>query len=64
MRRRRIAGLLVSVLVTGVWGWAVLRVVVTPGDTGPLESAVAAGGWGLSLLPIHVVAVPVRAPRR
>ncbi|MEV8569196.1 hypothetical protein AB0436_27045 [Streptomyces sp. NPDC051322] len=64
MRRRRIAGLLVSVLVTGVWWWTVLRLVVAPGDSGPLESAVAVGGWGLSLLPIHVVAVPARAPRR
>ncbi|MDR6979197.1 hypothetical protein J2X68_005931 [Streptomyces sp. 3330] len=38
-----------------VWWWAVLRLAVTP-DAGALEGAVAAGGWGLSLLPVHCVA--------
>ncbi|MEU6226477.1 hypothetical protein [Streptomyces sp. NPDC047042] len=35
-----------------VWWWAVLRLVLAPG-AGVLEGAVAAGGWGLSLLPVH-----------
>ncbi|MER5756591.1 hypothetical protein [Streptomyces sp. NPDC002088] len=35
-----------------VWWWAVLRLALVP-DTGVLEGAVAAGGWGLSLLPVH-----------
>ncbi|AWW37227.1 hypothetical protein DN051_11735 [Streptomyces cadmiisoli] len=35
-----------------VWWWAVLRLVLAP-DAGALEGAVAAGGWGLSLLPVH-----------
>ncbi|WP_282700201.1 hypothetical protein [Streptomyces sp. CC219B] len=37
-----------------VWWWAVLRLAVAP-DAGVLEGAVAAGGWGLSLLPVHCV---------
>ncbi len=35
-----------------VWWWAVLRLALVPG-AGVLEGAVAAGGWGLSLLPVH-----------
>ncbi|WP_409469300.1 hypothetical protein [Streptomyces sp. HC307] len=35
-----------------VWWWAVLRLAVAP-DAGALEGTVAAGGWGLSLLPVH-----------
>ena len=34
------------------WWWAVLRLALTP-HAGALEGAVAAGGWGLSLLPVH-----------
>ncbi|MGW6738141.1 hypothetical protein [Streptomyces sp. NPDC055013] len=37
-----------------LWWWAVLRLALTP-DAGVLEGAVAAGGWGLSLLPVHCV---------
>jgi hypothetical protein len=37
-----------------LWWWAVLRLAFTPG-AGVLEGAVAAGGWGLSLLPVHCV---------
>ncbi|MFF7309492.1 hypothetical protein [Streptomyces sp. NPDC008137] len=37
-----------------LWWWAVLRLVVVPG-AGVLEAAVAAGGWGLSVLPVHCV---------
>ncbi|MFI8965204.1 hypothetical protein ACIGO8_24185 [Streptomyces sp. NPDC053493] len=48
----------------GLWWWAVVRLLLVPGDTGPVEGAVAAGGWGLSLLPVHVAASsrPPRAP--
>ncbi|WND17807.1 hypothetical protein [Streptomyces violaceus] len=43
------------VLGLGVlWWWAVLRLAVVPG-AGMLEAAVAAGGWGLSVLPVHCV---------
>lgn len=44
------AGLGLGVL----WWWAVLRLALAP-DAGALEGAVAAGGWGLSLLPVHCV---------
>ncbi|MHC3474268.1 hypothetical protein ACYF6T_36985 [Streptomyces sp. 7R007] len=37
-----------------LWWWAVLRLALSP-HAGALEGAVAAGGWGLSLLPVHCV---------
>ncbi|WP_460106454.1 hypothetical protein [Streptomyces sp. YKOK-J1] len=37
-----------------VWWWAVLRIALGQG-AGVLEGAVAAGGWGLSVLPVHCV---------
>ncbi|MEU9864956.1 hypothetical protein AB0D99_29185 [Streptomyces sp. NPDC047971] len=40
----------------GLWWWAVLRLVLVPEQSGLVEGAVAAGGWGLSLLPVHVAA--------
>ncbi|MFH9424736.1 hypothetical protein [Streptomyces sp. NPDC017529] len=39
----------------GLWWWAVLRLTLWPGTPGIVEGAVAAGGWGLSLLPVHCV---------
>ncbi|MFJ4876118.1 hypothetical protein ACIP93_12995 [Streptomyces sp. NPDC088745] len=51
--RRVVLGTLV--LLFGVlWWWAVLRLALVPQEAGPVEGAVAAGGWGLSLLPVHV----------
>ncbi|MFC5220642.1 hypothetical protein [Streptomyces coerulescens] len=50
-----------------LWWWAVLRLALVP-DAGALEAGVAAGGWGLSLLPVHCVpkarAVGAVDPRR
>ncbi|MFJ1716033.1 hypothetical protein [Streptomyces sp. NPDC088260] len=47
----------VSALVLGgMWWWAVLRLVLVPAHAGFVEGAVAAGGWGLSLLPVHAAA--------
>ncbi|MFD7701279.1 hypothetical protein [Streptomyces caelestis] len=37
-----------------LWWWAVARLLLVP-DAGAVEGAVAAGGWGLSLLPVHCV---------
>ncbi|GAB2939601.1 MULTISPECIES: hypothetical protein [Streptomyces] len=37
-----------------LWWWGVLRLAVAP-DAGAVEGAVVAGGWGLSLLPVHCV---------
>ncbi|MGW4998920.1 hypothetical protein ACWEP8_14670 [Streptomyces hydrogenans] len=45
-----------GLVVGGLWWWAVLRLLLVPGEAGPVEGAVAAGGWGLSLLPVHVAA--------
>ena len=38
----------------GLWWWAVIRLAFAA-DAGVLEGAVASGGWGLSLLPVHCV---------
>ncbi|MGW4436332.1 hypothetical protein ACWELO_11305 [Streptomyces sp. NPDC004596] len=37
-----------------VWWWAVLRIAFGHG-AGALEGAVAIGGWGLGVLPVHCV---------
>ncbi|MEU6354346.1 hypothetical protein ABZ896_34310 [Streptomyces sp. NPDC047072] len=37
-----------------LWWWAVARLVLAR-DAGLLEASVAAGGWGLSVLPVHCV---------
>lgn len=44
----------VALVAGALWWWAVLRLALAPG-AGALEAAVAAGGWGLSLLPVHCV---------
>ncbi|MFE2626278.1 hypothetical protein ACFXKH_40515, partial [Streptomyces caelestis] len=41
---------------------AVLRLVLHPEQAGLVEGAVAAGGWGLSLLPVHVASVVPVSP--
>ncbi|WP_306328793.1 hypothetical protein [Streptomyces venezuelae] len=61
MVRRRVppatlALVAIGLAAGGLWWWAVLRLLLVPGETGPVEGAVAAGGWGLSLLPVHVAA--------
>lgn len=45
-----------ALVLGGLWWWAVLRLVLEPEHAGVIEGAVAAGGWGLSLLPVHVTA--------
>ncbi|MFD3567775.1 hypothetical protein [Streptomyces sp. NPDC058667] len=61
MVRRRVAQATLALVAIGLaagglWWWAVLRLVLVPGEAGPVEGVVAAGGWGLSLLPVHVAA--------
>ncbi|MFD4596205.1 hypothetical protein [Streptomyces rubiginosohelvolus] len=46
-----------ALVLGGLWWWAVLRLVLRPDQAGLVEGAVAAGGWGLSLLPVHVASV-------
>ncbi len=48
-------GWALALVIGGLWWWAVLRLLVEPGRVGPVEGAVVAGGWGLSLLPVHCV---------
>ncbi|MFI1227305.1 MULTISPECIES: hypothetical protein [unclassified Streptomyces] len=58
MRRRWVPALVLG----GLWWWAVLRLVLHPEQAGLVEGAVAAGGWGLSLLPVHVASVVPMGP--
>ncbi|WP_432096138.1 hypothetical protein [Streptomyces sp. bgisy100] len=51
----RAMGVAAAVLLAAVWCWATLRLVTRPAEAGPVEMAVTAGGWGLSLLPVHCV---------
>ncbi|GGK05092.1 hypothetical protein GCM10011583_40980 [Streptomyces camponoticapitis] len=60
MARRRI--LLPVLALGGLWWWAVLRLALAPEHAGVIEGAVAAGGWGLSLLPVHAAARPSARP--
>ncbi len=53
MKRRWVPALVLG----GLWWWAVLRLALQPEQAGLVEGAVAAGGWGLSLLPVHVASV-------
>nr|WP_308380037.1 hypothetical protein [Streptomyces sp. ISL-43] len=57
------AGLVLVLAVGALWWWAVLRLALAPAEAGPLEGAVAVGGWGLGLLPVHCVPGPVRSRR-
>ncbi|AQT76824.1 hypothetical protein B1K54_26465 [Streptomyces sp. fd1-xmd] len=45
-----------------LWWWAVLRLVLAPAESGPVGGAVAVGGWGLGLLPVHCVPAPCAGP--
>ncbi|MEU9109388.1 hypothetical protein AB0D54_34710 [Streptomyces xanthophaeus] len=54
----------VALAVGVLWWWAVLRLVLAPAESGAVEGAVAVGGWGLGLLPVHCVPGPVRKARR
>ncbi|MCX5400167.1 hypothetical protein [Streptomyces sp. NBC_00102] len=68
MIRRRVRPVLIStglLVCGGLWWWAVLRLALVPGRSGALEGAVVAGGWGLSLLPVHVTSAGTsgRTPR-
>ncbi|GGX59575.1 hypothetical protein [Streptomyces hiroshimensis] len=46
-------GRVTALVVGGVWWWALLRMLAQPGRAGPVDGLVLAGGWGLSLLPVH-----------
>ncbi|MFY0511846.1 hypothetical protein ACOMD4_15890 [Streptomyces anulatus] len=51
-----------ALVLGGLWWWAVLRLVLRPEQAGLVEGAVVAGGWGLSLLPVHVASVVPVSP--
>ncbi|GAA2341044.1 hypothetical protein GCM10010246_27620 [Streptomyces cuspidosporus] len=63
-RRRGPVRWMLALALGGVWWWAVLRLAAAPEQTGPVEGAFTAGGWGLSLLPVHCGPSPGRAVRR
>ncbi|MFF8267349.1 hypothetical protein ACF059_08140 [Streptomyces sp. NPDC016562] len=58
------AALALALAVGALWWWAVLRLVLAPEESGAVEGAVAVGGWGLGLLPVHCVPEPARRARR
>ncbi|WP_330298901.1 hypothetical protein [Streptomyces sp. NBC_00503] len=64
LRTRIPAGLALALVVGVLWWWAVLRLALAPDEAGPLEGAVAVGGWGLGLLPVHCVPGPGRGRGR
>lgn len=53
--------LLFVAVPTTLWWWAALRLVVQPDRAGVFESVLVAGGWSLSLLPVHCAPKPDRA---
>ncbi|MFD8544416.1 hypothetical protein [Streptomyces sp. NPDC059649] len=64
-RPRAVPGRRISAaLVGGLWWCAVLRLAFWPQAAGVVEGAVALGGWGLSLLPVHCVPWTGRNERR
>ena len=54
MNARRSLRLAFATLWGLAWCWSMLRVVAEPGQAGPVEEGIAAGGWTLSVLPVHV----------
>jgi hypothetical protein len=61
---RRVLRCVIGVIGGAVWWGAVLRLAICPQAGGPWQSALAAGGWGLGLIPLHAVPVRIRRPRR
>ncbi|MGW1076509.1 hypothetical protein [Streptomyces sp. NPDC002537] len=62
-RSRGPVGWAIAVLCSAAWWWAGLRLLAQPDRAGPVEGLVIAGGWGLSLLPVHCVPWTRRAKR-
>ncbi|MGQ4515534.1 hypothetical protein [Streptomyces sp. DW26H14] len=56
-----IPALIPALALGGAWWWAVARLVFAPEHTGTVARVVVAGGWGLSLLPVHVTSRTARA---
>lgn len=59
-KRRRPVRCALGAVCAVVWVCAVLRLAA--GEGGAAESVVVAGGWGLSLLPVHVSTAPRGRP--
>ncbi|NUS14447.1 MAG: hypothetical protein HOY69_24125 [Streptomyces sp.] len=58
-RLRCVIGVIGGVL----WWGSLLRLAVGPAAALPWLSALAAGGWGLGLIPLHAVPAHVRSSR-
>ncbi|MFD3454954.1 hypothetical protein ACFWVC_22600 [Streptomyces sp. NPDC058691] len=50
---RRPVRWVITFVAGALWWWAMVRLTVQPAKAGPLEGLVAAGGWGLSIIPMH-----------
>ncbi|MEW2545494.1 hypothetical protein AB0910_06865 [Streptomyces sp. NPDC047002] len=60
----RTPALIPALALGGAWWWAVVRLALAPERTGAVERVVVAGGWGLSLLPVHVASRSALAAER
>ncbi|WP_254885528.1 hypothetical protein [Streptomyces sp. NA02950] len=60
MLGRRAVRWMLALALGGLWWWSVFRLALSPDAAGPVEGALAVGGWGLSLLPVHCGPSPRR----
>ncbi|WP_329174053.1 hypothetical protein [Streptomyces sp. NBC_01477] len=51
---------MIGVIGGVLWWGTLLRLAVEPEVVGPWQSALAAGGWSLGLIPLHAVPAGVR----
>lgn len=61
--RRRAVRCVIGLIGGVLWWGALLRLAVHPQGAAPWQSALAAGGWSLGLIPLHAVPVRIRRPR-
>lgn len=64
MNARRSLRLAFTTLLALIWSWSLLRVAWHPAQAGPVEQGIAAGGWTLSVLPVHATPWRRRATLR
>ncbi|WP_333766658.1 hypothetical protein [Streptomyces sp. IBSBF 2435] len=51
---------MIGVIGGVLWWGTLLRLAAEPEAVGPWQSALAAGGWSLGLIPLHAVPAGVR----
>ncbi|CAG6392958.1 hypothetical protein NMG29_15890 [Streptomyces cocklensis] len=61
---RRMLRCVIGAIGGVLWWGALLRLAIRPEAGGPWQSALAAGGWSLGLIPLHAVPARIRRPHR